>query len=59
MNSERGWACLNEIDLRVPIPKPLSVTGCLKIGHFNYWEAANLGTWKPLMKVFEKDMELK
>ena len=40
MNSERGWICLNEIDLDVPIPKEMNIFGSQKIGSHNYWESS-------------------
>ena len=43
MNLDRGWMCLNEIDLKVPIPTCLSTMGVQKIGTHNYWEAATMG----------------
>lgn len=44
MSKDKGWICLNEIDLGVPIPAPLNTMGIEKIGRHNYWEAACLGS---------------
>jgi enoyl-CoA hydratase/carnithine racemase len=43
MNSERGWICLNEVDLGIPVPTYLNGLGVQKIGRHNYWEASSMG----------------
>jgi enoyl-CoA hydratase/carnithine racemase len=64
MNADKGWICLNEIELGVPIPSAFTKLGVLKIGHHNYWEAASIGERysgkealerKIAQKIFEAD----
>ncbi|CAI2379659.1 unnamed protein product [Moneuplotes crassus] len=54
MNADRGWICLNEIDLNVPIPKAFNAFGVQKLGEHNYCEASCIGYRYAAQEAFQK-----